>query len=70
MPAVWSALGMLLGADGQTPSSWPVVEKTGAGARYLQAVLFRTVAWCEAQGMVLILLFLGAGLLLGLFAAK
>ncbi|WP_244984867.1 hypothetical protein [Acetobacter persici] len=70
MPAVWAALGMLLGADGQTPSSWPVVEKTGAGARYLQAVLFRIVAWCEAQGMVLILLFLGAGLLLGLFAAK
>ncbi|OAG76409.1 hypothetical protein Amal_02182 [Acetobacter malorum] len=70
MPVVWTAFGVLLGAVGQKPSDWPVVEKTGAGARYLQAVLFRTVAWCEAQGMVLILLFLGAGLLLGLFAAK
>ncbi|KXV62929.1 hypothetical protein AD949_08765 [Acetobacter orleanensis] len=70
MPVVWRAFGVLLGADGQKAKDWPVVEKTGAGARYLQAVLFRTVAWCEAQGMVLILLFLGAGLLLGLFAAK
>lgn len=70
VPVVWTAFGVLLGAGGQKPSDWPVVEKTGAGARYLQAVLFRTVAWCEAQGMVLILLFLGAGLLLGLFAAK
>lgn len=70
VPVVWTAFGVLLGAGGQKPSDWPVVEKTGAGARYLQAVLFRTVACCEAQGMVLILLFLGAGLLLGLFAAK
>ncbi|MCX2559972.1 hypothetical protein OQ252_00960 [Acetobacter farinalis] len=70
VPVIWVAFGMLLGVGGQKPSEWPVVEKTGAGARYLQAVLFRTVAWCEAQGMVLILLFLGAGLLLGLFAAR
>ncbi|WP_395496062.1 hypothetical protein [Acetobacter sp. KSO5] len=70
MPVVLTPFGVLLGAAEQKPSDWPVVEKTSAGARYLQAVLFRTVAWCEAQGMVLILLFLGAGLLLGLFTAK
>jgi hypothetical protein len=46
------------------------VEKTAAGGRYIRSVLFRTVAWCEAQGMVLILLFLGAGLVWGLFANK
>lgn len=70
LPVVWCALRVVMGADGQKAAEWPIVEKTGAGARYLQAVLFRTVAWCEAQGMVLILLFLGAGLLLGLFTAK
>jgi hypothetical protein len=28
------------------------------------------ISWCEAQGMVLILLLMGAGLLAGLFVGK
>lgn len=67
---LWTMLLVFLGMEKQKPASWPVVEKIAAGGRYIRSVLFRTVAWCEAQGMVLILLFLGAGLVWGLFANK
>lgn len=69
-PQIWRMLTVFLGLDGKNLAEWPVVEKTQAGGHYLQGVLFKGVAWCEAQGMVLILLFLGAGLFLGLFAGK
>ncbi|MFT9253007.1 hypothetical protein [Acetobacter okinawensis] len=38
--------------------------------RYGRRSLFVAVGWCEAQGMVLILLLMGAGLLAGLFVGK
>lgn len=70
-PAVlWTVLLVFLGLEKQTPASWPLVEKTAAAGRSMRSMLFRTVGWCEAQGMVLILLFLGAGLILGLFTSK
>ena len=38
--------------------------------RYARRGLFVAVGWCEVQGMVLILLLMGAGLLAGLFVGK
>ncbi|WP_338331694.1 hypothetical protein [Acetobacter sp. LMG 32666] len=38
--------------------------------RYARRSLFRVTGWCEAQGMVLILLLMGVGLLAGLFVGK
>ena len=38
--------------------------------RYARRSLFVAVGWCEAQGMVLILLLMGVGLLAGLFVGK
>ncbi|WP_415421613.1 hypothetical protein [Acetobacter fabarum] len=38
--------------------------------RYARRCLFVAISWCEAQGMVLILLLMGAGLLAGLFVGK
>lgn len=38
--------------------------------RYARRCLFVAVGWCEAQGMVLILLLMGVGLLAGLFVGK
>lgn len=68
--AVWTMLLVFLGLQNQRPSDWPIVGKTAAGGRYVQAVLFRSVAWCEAQGLVLILFFLAAGLLFGLLVGQ
>ncbi|MCP1241976.1 hypothetical protein [Acetobacter lambici] len=38
--------------------------------RYARRRLFMVTGWCEAQGMVLILLLMGVGLLAGLFVGK
>ncbi|MFT8418767.1 MAG: hypothetical protein ABF636_08065 [Acetobacter sp.] len=38
--------------------------------RYARRSLFVAAGWCEAQGMVLILLLMGVGLLAGLFVGK
>lgn len=38
--------------------------------RYARRCLFVSVGWCEAQGMVLILVLMGVGLLAGLFVGK
>lgn len=38
--------------------------------RYGRRWLFRGAEWCETQGLVLILLLLGGGLLVGLFVGK
>lgn len=67
---VWSMLGVFSGVSLYKPESWHGVEKIVLFSRAVRTVLLKAVAWCEAQGMVLILLFLGVGLLFGLFAGK
>ncbi|MDE7546544.1 hypothetical protein PY793_00910 [Acetobacter fabarum] len=63
-----------------TPAAVPVLRIPGAGGilsrrgkifwRYARRCLFVGISWCEAQGMILILLLMGVGLLAGLFVGK
>ncbi len=67
---IGSMLAVFAGITSQRPENWRFFDKITLSARFMRALLFKAVAWCEAQGMVLILLFLGAGLVFGLFASK
>ena len=63
-----------------TPAAVTVLRGKGAGSamfrrgavlwRYVRRSLYVAVGWCETQGMVLILILMGVGLLAGLFVGK
>mgnify|MGYP003362214260 CR=1 FL=1 len=73
---LWSAWGGFF----STPAAVTVLRAPGRRRvllrrglvfwRYARRCLFVGVGWCEAQGMVLILLLMGVGLLAGLFVGK
>ncbi|ASL39732.1 MULTISPECIES: hypothetical protein [Acetobacter] len=67
---LWPACMALFGLVAETRKDKRLARRSRVALRYGRRWLFRGAEWCETQGLVLILLLLGGGLLVGLFVGK